>query len=358
MRAAVYHGAGDVSIEEVAIPTPAAGEVLLKVSTVGICGTDAGEWHHGPAMYSVHTRHPVTGHSGPLIPGHEFGGTVVDVGPGVTRAAIGTLMASGGVIVCGQCRPCQTGRGPCANYSCVGLHRHGALAEYATLPLASCAPADAAGLTPDETALCQPMAIAEHACRRADVTTGEMALVQGVGGIGAFLVHALARRGIGVDAFDPQPDRRAIAADLGANRVFDAAGDDSDPGPADYDVVFEVSGSPTGLRASIAQLRPGTRLVLVGIQKQPTSLNLGRFTAKENDILTTNGLSPAIDLPAAVAAIASRHGRWQDVAPKVVPLEAFVADALQPLSAGKPGPIKRLVSPTASATRPLDTTGF
>ena len=82
MKAAVYHGRRDLRIEEVPEPRPGPGELLLEVHSVGVCGTDAGEWEHGPFIYSVPGPHRVTGHTGPLIPGHELSGRVVEVGAG------------------------------------------------------------------------------------------------------------------------------------------------------------------------------------------------------------------------------------------------------------------------------------
>jgi len=83
MRAAVYHGRRDLRVEDV--PEPAAGprELLLEVHAVGVCGTDAAEWEHGPSIYAFPGPHPVTGHRGPLIPGHELSGRVVALGEGV-----------------------------------------------------------------------------------------------------------------------------------------------------------------------------------------------------------------------------------------------------------------------------------
>ena len=80
MRAAVYRGARDVRIEEVAVPRQEAGELLLRIHANGICGTDASEFVASPQMYPLHGRHPLTGHEGPIVPGHEFCGHVVEIG--------------------------------------------------------------------------------------------------------------------------------------------------------------------------------------------------------------------------------------------------------------------------------------
>src|SRR5512142_2429502 len=78
MTAAVFHGRRDLRVEQVPVPAPAAGEVLLRVHASGLCGTDAAEWREGPRVYADPSGppHPITGHRGPLIPGHELAGFV------------------------------------------------------------------------------------------------------------------------------------------------------------------------------------------------------------------------------------------------------------------------------------------
>ena len=88
MRAAVYHGRGDIRISEVPIPTPGEDQLLLRVLAAGICGTDAHEFASGPHRFPIVGPHPISGHSGPLIPGHEFAGEVVAKGSAPSRPAI------------------------------------------------------------------------------------------------------------------------------------------------------------------------------------------------------------------------------------------------------------------------------
>ncbi|MFP3915077.1 MAG: alcohol dehydrogenase catalytic domain-containing protein, partial [Actinomycetota bacterium] len=148
MRAAVYHDRGRVDIQQMPEPRPGPNEVLLQVGTVGVCGTDASEYAHGPSMFPIHTRHPVTGHVGPLIPGHEFSGTVVEVGAEVTGLEVGDLVASGAGISCGECPQCRAGAtNVCRRYATVGLNRHGALAEYVTTPADICVEVASLGLS-------------------------------------------------------------------------------------------------------------------------------------------------------------------------------------------------------------------
>ncbi|MSZ39246.1 MAG: alcohol dehydrogenase catalytic domain-containing protein, partial [Actinobacteria bacterium] len=106
MKAAVYHAAGDVRIEERDVPTPVAGEALIKVLRSGMCGTDASEYKSGPKIFATQTRHPVSGHHGPMILGHEFIGEIVGNVDAASGFVTGDLVASGAGISCGSCKRC------------------------------------------------------------------------------------------------------------------------------------------------------------------------------------------------------------------------------------------------------------
>src|SRR5690606_38694964 len=270
MRAAVLHGKGDLRVAEVPVPRPGDGEVLLRVRAVGLCGTVAAEYAHGPMMMPVATRHPVTGHHGPTVIGHEFAGEVVEAGSGVYRAWTGRLLASCGVIFCGDCGACRAGRtNHCRTYAAVGLHRDGAAAEFVAAPLSSCEPADSRALPPDAAAQGEPMSIAVRATQRARPAGGERGVMFRAGGIGGF------RAALGAAALARPGDDLAPADLLGG----------------EPEVVFECSGTEAGLAAALSVLPAGARLVVVGMQKRPVATDLRRATIRENEIIGTNGMA-------------------------------------------------------------------
>jgi (R,R)-butanediol dehydrogenase/meso-butanediol dehydrogenase/diacetyl reductase len=350
MRAAVLHAAGDLRIEEAAIPEPGLGELLLDVETVGICGTDAAEYSHGPRQFPLQQRHRVTGHLGPLIPGHEFSGRVAGIGPGVEGFSEGDLVASAGSTGCGSCAFCRKGRtSRCARYWAVGLHRNGALAEFCTVPATACLTVGAM-LTADAAVLAQPMSIAVHALRRGRVDGGEVVLVIGAGGIGAFVTYAAVAAGCSVTSVDLDQDRLDVASALGARDTI-LAGNGSDRDGMEADVVFEITGTEPGLRAARAGLGQGGRLVAVGFQKHPLEIDLGEMTGSEQELVGTNGIDPETDLPEAIRLLAARDRPWIDVAPTVLPLEA-IEDALRSMAEGVKTPIKTLISPRTTQARP------
>lgn len=351
MRAAVLHGRRDLRVEEVPTPSPGPGELLLEVTAVGVCGTDAAEWGNGPKLLPIEVRHPVTGHLGPLTMGHEFAGRVVAVGDGVDPAWFGRLAASCGAGPCGECDLCRSGRSNvCRRYAAVGLHRDGALARYVTAPAASCVDAGALGIDEHEAALVQPMSIAVHAARRSGVRSGDVAVVQGVGGIGAFLIHVLVDLGARVVAVDLDPGRLRLAAELGATlTVVGATATTADELVAAWGqelvVFFEVTGSQRGLDLAIEIVPMGTTIVAVGIAKAPAPVDLGRVTVREITLVGTNAMVRETDLDDAARLVAARAGRWDAVAPAPLPFERLVDGALAPIADGRPPAVKSLVLP-------------
>src|SRR5690349_17922306 len=180
MRAAVYHGPHDVRIEDVPTPQPQAGEVLLEVLRSGMCGTDATDWKSGPKTFPVHRRHPVTGHEGPMIIGHEFIGRVVEQGDGATTR-VGSLVASGAGVSCGQCDRCSQGRtNLCRSYYTLGLNTSGGMAQFVAVPESTLAPIPD-GLSLDAAGLAQPLAVGLHAARRAGAHAGDRVVLIGAG---------------------------------------------------------------------------------------------------------------------------------------------------------------------------------
>jgi len=359
MRAAVYHGPRDLRIEEVPRPRPAPGEVLVRVHANGICGTDASEFVD-PKMYPLHKRHGLTKHQGPMIPGHEFAGTIAEVGEGVTGFAEGDAIVTGAALWCGRCPQCRAGRTSiCVDYATVGLHRDGGLAEFVRVPAGIAFRSAPFGLSADLAVLTQPMAIAVHALRRGYRPEDEKVLVVGAGGIGAFLIFALARRGANVLAADLSAERVAIAQRLGAIGAIRA--DDARALPAALRVVnfkpslvFEVSGTAAGFGAAIEAVEAGGRIVTVGIPSAPVPIDARRVTTKELEIVGTNALIGREDVPEAARLLALDPAVWQHVAPVAIPLGRVVEDGIVPMLDGRAAQIKLLVDPwirTARATR-------
>jgi threonine dehydrogenase-like Zn-dependent dehydrogenase len=201
------------------------------------------------------------------------------------------------------------------------------------------------------------MAIAVHARERGRVTAGEQVLIIGAGGIGAFLTYACAAAGAQVWAADIADERLAVARALGAAQVINSS--TTDPAAAlagagwRPEVIFEVSGAAAALDTALRAAHPGVRLVAVGLQEALMRVRLAEWTLREYDVLGTVAHSCATDLPAALDLLASRAS-WDDIAPLVFPLDDLVSEGLVPLGAGRPGQVKTLFAPAATAPRAAD----
>jgi len=356
MLAAMLHGRGSIALSEVAVPTPDVGELLVRVATVGICGTDAHEFADGPQMFPVDRRHPVSDHFGPFIPGHEFSGHVVSIGEGSPGFAVGDLVASGAGISCGRCHWCLRGAtNLCVRYVTIGLQVPGALAQYVVVPAAICSDVGPLGLSPDVAALAQPMAIAVHAMRQGRVGSGDLAVIVGAGGIGAFLTFALAESGAETVVLDLDDRRLDGAKRLGAVRVIrseDGATFERDAMGGDVPIViYEVSGTESGLRLALEWAEPGTRVVLVGIQGGRREIALRQVTLGEVELIGTNAHRFAVDFPEALRLLGSRTDGWSDVAPMAFPLRDLVEEGLRPIAEARSTRVKTLFDPWAAAAR-------
>ena len=358
LKAAIYYGRADIRVERWPDPTPGPDEVLLEVHAAGICGTDASEYADGPIQYPIDTPHPVTGHSGPMIPGHEVSGRVVGRGASVTQLAEGELVVSGAGISCNRCRRCRAGHtNLCLRYATIGLQRHGGLAQYCAVPASTCVRVAPFELSEDTAALAQPMAIAHHSMTRGQPAAGEHVLVIGAGGIGAFLTFALAQLGTEVLVADVRSERLDTARALGAAdgveaREATALVEEVRNRGHQPVVVYEVTGTLGGLEAARALVEPGGRIVAVGLHDRPRQVNLRALTLDEISIVGTMAHVCARDLPAALLLLRQRGRPWVDVAPVALALDQLVPDGIIPLVEGRSTRIKTLIDPWAEQARP------
>lgn len=343
----MFRGAGEAAVENIPVPEPGRGEVLVRVAVCGVCGSDAAELDHGPILTAP-----------PVVLGHEFAGIVESVGPGVTTIAPGAHVVCGAGMSCGTCRACSQGRtNLCVTYRTAGLQINGGLAEYTLVPASILLDVSASGLPLDTLGLAQPMSIAVHAARRSGLREGDDAIIVGVGGIGAFLTVAASAVAARVLVVDLDNERLDLARRLGADHVMNAR----DGSLAERieslglhpDVLFEVSGSRLGLDSVLAAARPGSTIVPVGIQRDEVAVALAQWTVREYTIVGTNAHVFGADLPEAVRLLTTRDD-WSDIAPLVVPLEQAVSDGIEPIRAGASVRIKTLIDPRIQAPRPAD----
>jgi (R,R)-butanediol dehydrogenase/meso-butanediol dehydrogenase/diacetyl reductase len=273
VKALRFHAARELRVEDVAEPPPpAAGEVVVRVVTCGICGTDLHEYVAGPIVTSA-TPHPLTGAQNPQILGHEFTGDVVAIGPGVTTVAEGDRVAIMPLAYCGQCAYCRRGlQHLCATMACVGLsHAWGGMAELATVAEYQVVRLPA-NVTYQQGALIEPTAVAAYGVERAGVGPGDQVLVTGAGPIGA--LAALCARSAGASTVyisEPSPARRARAEALGVATVLDPTSVEvpellrEQTDGLGVHVAIECSGHPDGFATAIRSLRRRGTLAQTGL---------------------------------------------------------------------------------------------
>src|SRR4051794_25613826 len=219
MRAIEFHGDERLELVERPDPVPGEGELLIAPSAVGICGTDVEIFEGSLAYFRMGIA------SYPIVPGHEWTGTVVEVGRGVVGFSAGDRVVGEVAIGCGVCVRCRAGRMHlCARRTETGIvHMDGAMASLLVFPAAYAHKVDFEG-----AALVEPTSVALHAVRRGRVG-GQSVLVVGAGPIGLLVAQcALAEGASAVSIVDRREDRLTLAAALGIPRM-EGGGDYADP---------------------------------------------------------------------------------------------------------------------------------
>jgi threonine dehydrogenase-like Zn-dependent dehydrogenase len=268
MRAAVWNNANTLDIVERPVPEPASGEVLVRVGTVGICGSDLhfyrGEFRGLPGM----------------VPGHEIAG-FVESGDGF---APGTPVAVQPTIACRACAACLRGQAPtCAQLRLMGISKPGGLQEYLAVPAANVFPLPP-GVSPELGALAEPLAVAVRAMNRAQIVQGDRVAILGAGTIG--LVTLLLARDIANEVVITAryPHQRELALALGADAVFEPGSEEfaswakSNP----VDAVFEsVGGTAPTLSEAVNVVRAGGTVLALGVFTSDVDLPARKLVNQE-----------------------------------------------------------------------------
>lgn len=272
MRAAVYHAKDQVVAETISVPAPGSGEVLVRIDTCGVCGTD---------LKKIHTD----SHPGPRVFGHEMAGTVAEVGEAVTQFRVGDRVMAFHHIPCGSCFYCRKQTfAQCETYKKVGTTAGftaagGGFAEFILVK-------DwivGAGLIriPDDipfeqAAFIEPVNTCYKAIRTLDLAPDDTVLVIGQGSIGVILAALARRTGATVLTSDLYPERHAIAAGFGLTHPIDARGDVVGAAKAategrGADVALVAVGADMLIQQAMDAIRPGGRVMLFASTQHGTA---------------------------------------------------------------------------------------
>jgi threonine dehydrogenase-like Zn-dependent dehydrogenase len=341
MKAVVWRGIDRMVLDEWARPELEAGWVAVRPEAAGICGSEV-EGYLGRQP----NRQP------PLVMGHEFAGVVVEAGPDVDAGWLGRRVAVNPIVSCRACPLCAGGwRNLCARRSLIGVHRPGGFAELAAAPEANLVPLPE-GVGPRLGALVEPLANGVHAAALAagaPPVAGAAAVI-GAGAIGLLALQAAATAsGSRLHVLELDPGRRAQAAALGG-----AAGHGSpeellaavraDTGGLGADFVIDAVGRESTRRLAVEAVRPGGRVVLLGLHDDVTGLS-GHDLVRREVLVTGSYAYTDEDFATALALLASRRAGIGELA-AVQPLEATPA-LFARLAAGPTPEVKLFVAPGA-----------
>lgn len=340
MRASVLHPGGRMTLESRPVPTPDPGDVLVEVAAVGVCGSDTHYLRHGRIGEFVVAA--------PIVLGHEASGRIVAVGAGVATDRIGERVSIepqrpdplSPESLRGEYNLCPAMR----FYATPPVD--GALAEYVTIGSAF-AHAVPDSVSDEAAALFEPLSVGIAALRKAAVGLGGSVLIAGAGPIGLLCAQVARASGLTrIVVTDPDPVRRAAAERFGATRVVDPGADGAAVGDG-FDAFVDASGAPPAIRAGIPAVRPGGRIVLVGMGADDLEMPVSLIQARE--LVLTGVFRYANTWPTAIALAAEGRVDLDGMVTGRFPLER-AEDALN--ADREPGSIKAVVHPGRAGTDP------
>ncbi len=298
MKQAVMTAPGRIEIRSVQPPAPGAGEVLLRIRRIGICGSD---------MHVYHGRHPYTSY--PVVQGHEFCATVEAVGAGVGGLEPGQKVTALPQVVCGSCPPCRRGDYHICNELKVQGFQAGGVAQELFVTSAEKVVPLPESFSLEQGALVEPASVAVHAVSRAGAVAGRNVVVFGAGPIGNLTAQFARAAGAEVLITDLSDYRLEVARRCGLKRRSNAAREPLAEamrrafGTAGFELAFECVGVEATISAAVAEINKGGTIVVVGVFGEKPPLDLGLIQDRE---LTLRGtlMYKKEDYLAAVAAIA------------------------------------------------------
>lgn len=289
MQAVVKAGARPgIEIREVPVPTYGPRDVLVRVDAASVCGTDLHifDWD----LWAQGRIHP------PLVPGHEFCGTVAQVGKQVTAVRPGDFVSAEMHVACGKCLQCRIGQAHVCQYvKIIGVDANGAFADFVVIPESNIWKLDPS-LPREYGSILDPLGNAVHTVLAAEIAGRSVAVV-GCGPIGLFSIAVARACGASpIFALELNEHRRKLAEAMHADYVLNPASDDvtafvsEKTAGVGIDVVLEMSGHPDGVKLGFQILRTGGRVSLLGIPAKPVELDLARDVIfKGATVLGVNG---------------------------------------------------------------------
>ncbi|RPD75903.1 alcohol dehydrogenase GroES domain protein [Lentinus tigrinus ALCF2SS1-7] len=361
MKAIRYYGPGDIRLDDIPEPTVGPKQVKIKVAWNGICGSDIYSYYSIiPGLSPTITApHPTTKETLPITMGHEFSGTIVDIGSEVDRSklVVGqhvTIEPSWSCLkeTCVQCTTLET-QNLCPKLALLGVSGGcGGLAEYAVVDehQAHVLPE---GVSLEMGAMMEPLAVAWHAVKKANVKAGCSALILGAGPVGIMILKILKVNGAGWVGISGRAEKRCELAQLhGASSAFNVAHSGVDvvqetmqgTEGRGVDVVFDCGGSQDTINAALASVRPGGLIMNVAVWKDIPAIDMNLMMYKE--VVLAHSFVYAGDHEQLLQTVA--QGKFADLTSLItrrIPMEDLVDRGIMALIHEKHEHVKILVHP-------------
>jgi 2-desacetyl-2-hydroxyethyl bacteriochlorophyllide A dehydrogenase len=276
MRQAIMTSPGEIEFRDVPVPKPGPTEVLIRVKSIGVCGSDVHVWHG---------RHPFTSY--PVIQGHEFSGVVEGVGKRVRNIRPGLKVTATPQIVCGRCGPCRRGDYHiCDVLKVQGFQAPGCAQDFIVTEAAKIVPLPAS-FSFEQGALVEPTAVGVHSVARAGRVAGANVAILGAGPIGNLVGQVARAMGAKVLITDISTFRLDIARRCGLRSVSDAKSESLEAaaarvfGKAGFRTAFECAGAEAAVNSAIGAIQKGGMIVAVGVYGDRPRVNMGFLQDRE-----------------------------------------------------------------------------
>lgn len=340
MKALRWHAKKDLRYEDIPEPYPQPGQVKVKISLAGICGTDLREYNIGPCVISTNKV--------PLTIGHEFAGRVVEVGEGIFNMKVGDRVTGLCYSACGKCYFCKKGAfNLCTSKDLIGASSDGCMAEYLVTP--RYALLKLSDSVSDEIgALVEPFSVGMHAVNQGNVCPGDKVVVVGDGPIGLFTLLAAKAAGASeVFVISKHKSRGRIASTIGATAVLNLENGDPVKFIKDRtdglgaDISFDCVGNPDTPQLSLDLARPSGTTVIVGASYNPSPFYFRSLMGNEKKVV---GSSTYLNEPGmAVALLTDKRIDISRLITSIVPLKDAVEKGFQKLLDNKEDNLKVLL---------------
>lgn len=316
MKAVVIERPRQAVVQEVPAPEPGPDEVVVQVAACGICGTDKHIYAGG-----FLSRYP-------LIPGHEFSGTIAEVGQRVSDIKPGDRVAVDPSLFCGQCYYCRKLHGNhCLNWGAIGDTTSGAFAEYVKVPARNCF------ALPDhvsfgEAALIEPLACVVWGQKRLQPQPGDSVLLLGAGPVAQLWVQMLRHGNAGqIVVTDLHEPRLELARKLGASATVQAGEGQREHleqlAPFGFDIVIDVTGIPSVVQDGISYVGPMGKLMMFGVCPMDSQVTIDPFQVYHKDLTIIGSMAINHTFSPAVALVESRAIELEPLISHSLPLDDF-----------------------------------